>query len=47
MIYIFYRDLMFYPLELNSNEEAIANAECNPGTTKVENFSTGEVVWTA
>lgn len=43
--YLFFRGKGFYPLELDSNEEAIANAECNPGTTMVQNAITLEVVW--
>lgn len=35
MIYIFHRAEGFYPLSLGSDAEAVANAECNPGTIKV------------
>ena len=45
-IYLFHREDMFYPIELRDDEDAKRNAECNPGTTKVENAITGEVVWT-
>lgn len=45
MIYIFFRQEGWYPLELGSDEEAIANAKCNPGTLKVEN-SEGTLIWT-
>lgn len=43
-IYIFYRDDMFYPLFLEGIEDAIANAECNEGTTKVEDIY-GNNIW--
>lgn len=43
-IYIFYRADMFYPLNLKDDEDAIANAECNEGTTKVEDIY-GNVIW--
>lgn len=44
MIYNFIRAEGFYPLELKNDKEAIANAECNEGTLKVEN-SNGKTVW--
>ena len=44
MIYIFHREGMFYPLELGSDEEAVANAQCNPGTLKVT-LPDGQIVW--
>lgn len=44
-IYIFHRADMFYPLELKDDADAKVNAECNPGTTMVENAETREVVW--
>lgn len=43
-VYIFHRDEMFYPLELKDDANAIANAKCNPGTIKVTNVETGEIV---
>ena len=43
-IYIFYREDMFYPLNLKDDADAIANAECNEGTTKVEDIH-GNVIW--
>lgn len=43
--YIFFRDGTFYPVELSSDEQARKNAECNPGTLKVENALTREIVW--
>lgn len=44
-IYVFVREEGFYPLELANDEEARANAECNPGTLRVENLN-GESAWT-
>ena len=35
--YTFHRKEGFYPLILQSDEEAIENAVCNPGTIKVVN----------
>lgn len=43
--YTFHREGGFYPLCLGSDEEAIANAKCNPGTLKVVNELTGITVW--
>ncbi len=43
-IYVFIREGHFYPLQLGSDEEARANAECNPGTVRVETTG-GRVVW--
>lgn len=43
--YIFHRTGHFYLLELADDKEARANAECNPGTVKVENMLTGKIVW--
>ena len=43
-IYIFFRGDMFYHLELKDDEDAIANANCNEGTTKVEDVN-GRLVW--
>ncbi len=45
-VYIFFRDGTFYPLELRDDAEAIANAEYNPGTIRVEDIK-GRVVWIA
>lgn len=44
-IYIFHRADGWYPLELKDDAEAKANAQCNPGTLKVENAATGQVIW--
>lgn len=43
--YLFFRKGGFYPLDLHSDAEARANAKCNPGTLRVENAITGEIVW--
>ena len=45
-VYLFFRDGHFYPIELWDDAEAVANAECNPGTTKVETVG-GRRIWTA
>lgn len=45
-LYTFFREGMFYPLELGSDAEARANADCNPGTVKVVNERTGRTIWT-
>ncbi len=43
-VFIFHRADGFYPLELP--EDTVAdNAECNPGTVRVEDAVTGELVW--
>ena len=42
--YVFFRDGMFYPIEMKDDADACANAECNPGTTRVEDAN-GRVVW--
>ena len=44
MLYLFFRAEGFYPIELRDDADARANAECNPGTLKVET-AIGEVVW--
>lgn len=44
--FIFFREGMFYPLEIP--EATVAdNAVCNPGTLRVEDALTGEIVWKA
>lgn len=45
--FTFHREEGFYPIMLRSNEEAIANAEINPGTVIVVNELTKDVVWEA
>lgn len=44
MIYVFFREGMFYPLELRDDADACANAECNPDTLRVETWD-GRIVW--
>lgn len=43
-VYVFFRPGHFYPLELVNDEDARANAECNPGTIRVEDGH-GRVIW--
>lgn len=47
-IYTFWRlndgKEFFYPLELKDDAEAKANAECNPGTIRVEDIDRN-IVW--
>lgn len=43
-IYVFFRDEGFYPIELRDDDDARDNAECNPGTIRVEDHS-GRIVW--
>jgi len=45
-LYIFVRKDMFYPIMLYDDADARANAECNPGTVRVEDH-TGRIVWEA
>lgn len=42
--YIFYRDDVFYMIDLIDDADAVANAECNPGTRRVEDMR-GNQVW--
>lgn len=42
--YIFFRDEMFYMIELMDDADAVANAECNPCTRLVEDMR-GNQVW--
>ena len=42
--YVFYRDEMFYMIDLMDDADAVANAECNPGTRRVEDMN-GNQVW--
>lgn len=44
MTYIFYRENMFYMVELKDDKDAKANAEVNPGTIRVEDMR-GNIVW--
>ncbi len=43
--YLFHRAEGFYPIELENHAIARKNAECNPGTLKVDVAGTGEIVW--
>lgn len=47
MIYIFFRNTngeeRWYPVELTDDEEARRNAECNPGTVRVETLDERKV----
>lgn len=45
--YTFHRADMWYPIELENDDEAHAHVELNPGTTKVVNEDTDTVVWEA
>lgn len=45
ILFTFHRAGGFYPIELESNESARANAEANPGTEMVVNEITRDVVW--
>ena len=44
MLYIFFREGCFYPLECEDDNDARKNAQCNPGTLKVENLI-GDKIW--
>lgn len=44
-IYTFHRKEGFYPIELPSDEEALRNVRCNPGTIIVVNMTTGKTVF--
>lgn len=43
-LYIFYRGNNWYPIGLKDDADAISNARCNPGTTKVTNEK-GKVIF--
>ena len=45
MPYTFHRKEGFYILEFSSDEEALANAECNPGTLEVVNEFTHKIIF--
>lgn len=45
--YIFFRKGGWYPWECDSDEDAVKQAEMNPGTLKVTAALTNRVVWTA
>lgn len=42
--YIIYRDDMFYMIELMDDADAVANAECKPGTRRVEDMRGNQVL---
>lgn len=42
---LFHRDGFFYPLDLPSDDDLSAHAECNPGTLKITDAVTGETLW--
>ena len=42
--YIFHREEGFYFIDLKDDADAIANAECNEGTLRVESLS-GRIVY--
>ena len=44
MIYTFHRKEGWYPIEFEDDEEAIRNVMCNPGTLKVVNEETEEII---
>jgi hypothetical protein len=43
-VYVFRRAEGFYPIALKDDADAIANAQCNPGTLRVEDID-GRQVW--
>lgn len=43
-VYVFHREDMFYPIELDDDIDAINNANFNEGTTKVEDIE-GNIIW--
>lgn len=43
-VYIFFREDMFYPIELYDDKDAVENAIHNVGTTKVEDIQ-GNIIW--
>lgn len=42
--YLFFRDKHFYTINMKDDADAVTNAECNPGTTRVEDIN-GRIVW--
>ncbi|MCK9273402.1 hypothetical protein M0P65_07740 [Candidatus Gracilibacteria bacterium] len=42
--YLFVREEGFYPLELFSDNEAIENALCNPGTKEVKKLDAENII---
>lgn len=48
-VYLFFRENNFYPLNLSGDSAALAQAEGNPGTTKVVKLCTNgnvQTIWT-
>lgn len=48
-VVLFFRDGMFYPITLSGKvpaaKECADHAELNPGTLRIEDALTGEVLW--
>lgn len=42
---LFHREGFFYPLDLPLYDDLSAHAECNPGTLKITDAITGEILW--
>lgn len=42
---MFHRAEGFYMLDLPGNDDLSAHAECNPGTLKITDAITGEILW--
>lgn len=42
---MFHREGCFYLLELPDTDDLSAHAECNPGTLKITDAITGEILW--
>ena len=42
---IFHRESMWYPLDLPQSDDLATHAKCNPGTVKITDARTGEVLW--
>lgn len=42
---LFHRAEGFYPLSLPGNDDLSAHAESNPGTLKITDALTGEILW--
>ena len=43
-MYVFFREGMFYPIELRDDNDVQPNVRSNPGTIRVETWD-GRVVW--
>lgn len=44
-VLLFHRKDMFYPLALKAGENVLEHVRLNPGTTKVENATTLEILY--